>query len=176
MTRKPVPPKPIRSGPGLGSPENNHLIVERARRRDRLDLTTCECAVARVIDGVRYGTGDADLVASRSFLEDEQYFLLRQLYRGRDERWFLLQVQWFFASRQCNDNLIVPIPNDKVLGELRTLVCDDDCLTLLRDWYIGGWLPRNDAFVQQWAESILSADDCLNIIYGFEFIPDSPRR
>ncbi|HEX7369992.1 MAG TPA: hypothetical protein VF284_06900 [Rhodanobacteraceae bacterium] len=176
MRTKPVPPKPIRSGPGLGSPGDKHFIVENARRKDYLDLTTCECRVARVIDGVRYGTGDADLVASRSVIEVNQYFSLRQLYRGRDERWFLLQVQWFFDSERCNDNLIVPIAYQSVLGELRQLVSDDDCFALLRDWYVDGWLPRNDGFVQQWAEATLSADDCLFVINAFPLIPDAPGK
>lgn len=175
MSHHPVPPKPIRFGPGIGSPENEHVIVERERRKDHLDLTTCECAVARMIGGVRYGTGDADLVASHSLIDDDQIFLLRQLYRGHDARWFLLQVQWFFESRRCNDNLIVPIPDDKVLGQLRTLVRDDDCFALLRDWYGNGWIPRNDAFVQKWAEDVLSADDCAYVVVACEMYPDQPR-
>jgi hypothetical protein len=175
MRHKPAPPKPIRSGPGLGSPEDKHFIVENARRKGYLDLTTCECKVARVIGGIRYGTGDADLVASRSLIEVEQYFSLRQLYRGRDGRWFLLQVQWTFDSERCNDNLIVPIAYYDVLDELRTLVCEDDCFELLRDWYCQGWLPRNDMVVQQWAEAVLSADDCQYVINCFGLIPDGPN-
>ncbi|HEX7324718.1 MAG TPA: hypothetical protein VF292_05130 [Rhodanobacteraceae bacterium] len=85
-------------------------------------------------------------------------------YRGHDDRRFLLRVRGVFDFEHCNDNVTVPIAYQNVLGELRTLVSDDDCFDLLRDWYVDGWPPRNDGSVQQRAEATLSADDCLFVI------------
>lgn len=175
MSHHPVPPTPIRCGPRLGAADGEPFIVENAQRKDSLDLTTCKCKVARVINGFRYDTQDADLVASRSFVNLTQDFSLRQVYRGHDNRWFRLQVNWFFESKRCNDDLIVPIAYCGVLTELRRLVRDGDCFTFLRDWYAAGWLPRNDLFVQQWAEATLSADECTSVIHSFSGIPDAPH-
>lgn len=167
-------PSPIRFGPGLRTRRDCHFIVERNDRGDRLDLTTCDCEVARVIDGIRYDTRAAFLVVSRSYFDGDAFFHLRQVFRGHAGRWFVLQVQWAFDSGQCNDNLIVPIQDEQVLATLRQTIRNEDCLPLLRDWYSRGWIPRNDAFVQRWAEDVLSADDCEYVIHTFATIPEGP--
>lgn len=175
MSFRTIPiPNPIRFGPGLRFNKERHVIVEHKRRRDVLDLTTCECHVARVLDGIRYDTEAAHLVVSASSLDGDFYFNLRQIFRSFDHLWFAVQVQWSFDSGQCNDNLIVPIPDERVLPALRQILRPDDCRALLRDWYAFGWIPRNDAFAQRWAEDILSADDCQDILDSFNTIPATP--
>lgn len=166
-------PSPIRYGDGLRTRRDSHHIIERPQRGDWIDLTTSECVVARVIKGVRYDTRAALLVASRSTF-DEQFFMLRQAFRGHDGRWFLVQVRWSFDDESCNDNLIAPIADEQVLPLIRSMIREEDVFTFFRGWYGGGWVPRNDAFMQQWAEEILSADDCEYVINTFQFIPDGP--
>lgn len=167
-------PSPIRFGLDLRTRGDGHVIVERPQRGDLIDFTTCECAVSRVIHGVRYDTGDAILVASRLRLDEDHLLCLRQVYRSHKGRWFVVQAKWSFDSGECNDNLIVPIRDEQVLMLLRPMIQDRDCLTFLRGWYCRGWVPRNDAFVLQWAEAFLPADACEYLIDAFDTIPAGP--
>lgn len=169
-------PSPIRFGPGLRTRRDAHFIVEPARHGDVLDLTSCDCSIARVINGIRYDTRRAFLVAAMSCFSDDMFFGLRQIFRGFDHRWFALQVQLTLDSGACNDNLIMPIPDERVLPSLRQMLREEDCWPLLRYWYCGGWIPRNDAIAQEWAEAVLAADDCQQIINCFGLIPDDPNH
>lgn len=169
-------PSPIRYGSGLRMRRDAHFIIEPARHGDVLDLTTCDACIARVIHGIRYDTQRAFLVASRSGFDNELFFGLRQIFRGYDHRWFALQVQLTLDSGACNTNLIMPIPDERVLPSLRQVVRDEDCWPFLRDWYCMGWIPRNDAFAQAWAEAVLPADDCQFVINSFGAIPSDPNQ
>ncbi|MGH8112934.1 MAG: hypothetical protein ACREPL_13610, partial [Rhodanobacteraceae bacterium] len=151
-------PCPICFGPGLHTPGNCHFLVEQPRRGDRIDLSTRNCTLARVINGIRYDTRSAFLVTSASQFDGFLFFRLQQVYRGLDGNWFMVQVHWPAASQADNDHPITPIPDAQVLATLRNIVRDQDCLPLLRDWYNQGWIPRNDALAQQWAEVVLTAD------------------
>lgn len=70
--------------------------------------------------------------------------------------------------------IITRLDDNTVLPELRAILGDTDGWPLLCDWYLDGWLPRDDAFVQAWAEATLSADECEFVLNGLTTIPDSP--
>lgn len=168
-------PGPLWFGPFLRRGDGSHLVIERARFGDLIDLTTGECHLARVIAGVRCDTRRATLVVGSSSAAGG-YFFFRQLFRGHDGHWFLVTLTYDVDWGECDDGFIGLLTEDQVLPKLREVLAGEDCWPLLRDWYVRGWVPRDDAFVQEWAEAMLPADEYEFVVHSFATIPSDPTR
>lgn len=164
-------PRALSLGPVLRRRDGEPLVVKDARMGDLINLSTAECHVARVMDGVRYDTDRADLVLRRSTVE-YGYYRMTQVFRGHDRHWFQLSLVYNFEWAQREGGEIRRLADDEVLPALRKALAGDDGEPLLRDWYLRGWIPRDDAFVRAWAEATLPADACESITERFEAIPN----
>jgi hypothetical protein len=120
--------------------------------------------VSRVIDGLRYDTHQAALVASVFELDDAWDLHQWGLFRGDHGRWFVVKMRTGYQEGAEIVQTIHPLPDGRVLGFARNLVTPELCLRFLLDWYCTGWIPRNDPFVRDWAEADLSAGDCQTVM------------
>lgn len=166
-------PHPLRSGPVLRRRNGKPILIQNVRLGDRIDLATGECHLARVIDGVRCDTERADLVLWHA-TSDYGYYRMQQVFRGHDGQWFLVTLTYNTEWDQCEGGAIRRLTNEMVPPKLREILGNTDGWPLLCDWYLDGWLPRDDAFVQAWAEATLSADECEFLLNGLAAIPDNP--
>jgi hypothetical protein len=62
--------------------------------------------------------------------------------------------------------LLTFLDHDRVLPVALRLVDGRDTLAFLREWYVGGWLPRDEPLVRRWAAHALSADEYETLLGG----------
>lgn len=168
-------PAPLRYGPCLRQRDGSPIVINDHRRGDWINLTTGECHVAHLIHGIRCDTEQADLVVSRSSA-DGGYFRTRNLFRGHHGYWFLSLLAYNLDWYACEGGTFALLADEDVLPKLKETLHAEDPWPLLRDWYLHGWIPRDDAFVQEWAEATLSADECEQLLIGFQTMPSMPSR
>lgn len=156
-------PEPIVHETRLRRGDGSDFVIVRPRMGDKFNLSTGEVHVARVIGGVRYDTGQAALVFG--YGEFHGYFCYRlfRLYRTGAGRFFWLHMQWAEEEGFVGTDAISVLEDRQILPALRIWMPDDKIYEFLLKWYCPGWLPRDDAFSQAWAESTLSADECEKI-------------
>lgn len=160
-------PEPIIREAYRRNSDGSHVSMSVPARGDHFNLSTGEVNVARIIAGVRYDTVRATLVAGKSGIDDVGNYELRRLYRAAHGAYFLLRMDWSDEEGFYGPDFIHPLADADVLMTVRTIIAPTDCLVFLRDWYCAGWIPRNDAEAQLWAEQTLSADDCEEVLRGF---------
>lgn len=159
-------PEPIMREGYICNSDGSHVTLSVPARGDHFNLSTGEVTVARVCGGVRYDTVRATLIAGKSGLDEICHYELRRLYRASHGAYFLLRVDWSDEEGFFGTDFIKPTPDAHVLTIARMMVAPADCLDFLRNWYCAGWIPRNDIEAQQWAEQMLSADDCEEALLG----------
>lgn len=159
-------PEPIMREGYIRNGDGSHVTLSVPARGDHFNLSTGEVTVARVIGGVRYDTVRATLIAGKSGLDEICHYELRRLYRASHGAYFLLRMDWSDEEGFFGTDFIKPTPDVHVLTIARMMIAPADCLDFLRNWYCAGWIPRNDIEAQQWAEQMLSADDCEEVLLG----------
>jgi hypothetical protein len=137
------------------------------RREDNYNLSTGEVRVARIMQGIRYDTTRATLVVGDGEFSGNDSYRLRRLYRTKNGTFFLLQMLWSAELGFIDRPAIVVVEDEAVLGVAKGLLRGEDILPFMLDWYCAGLLPLDDAYVQRWAEAILSADKCEAVLSRF---------
>lgn len=156
-----APPIPVLRDYHLIASNGDPMIWENEYQSSEVNLTTGVIRYARVLDRIRYDTQQATLVAGWARLRNfPGGYRIQRLYRGHHGRFFVIAVDWHGHSTPFSGIALAPVPDSDVLLAAQHMVGDDDAFVFLRDWYLGGWLPREDAAVQSWAERVLSAGDC----------------
>jgi hypothetical protein len=150
-------PNPIVREERIRFRKGQDLILRDNRRQDFFNLSTGDVCVARIIAGARYDTTRATLVVGHGEYDGYSYTLWR-LYRRHEGDFFTLRMQWAEGLDFVGPDFILPIAIDCVLMAARRLVRDEHMLEFVAQWYKPGWLPRDDTFMQEWAESRLDAD------------------
>lgn len=153
-------PAPVIRGHLIGARDGGHWIFTKPHRGDQFDLTTGACRMACIIDGIRYDTSTATLVARHSGIDVYGLFHFRWLFLANHGAWFTVSVDGRVEQMLETSSHLRVVPPESVLDVARLMIQPDDCLRFLVDWYCGGWIPRNDGYVRSWAEEALSADDC----------------
>jgi hypothetical protein len=100
------------------------------------------------------------------------------VYRAADGRFFQLKMAWSEDTDFIGSSGIELLEDDAVLATLQIHVADSKLAELVRDWYCPGLLPRDDGFIQRWAESTLPADDCKAVmaILGSRYAQSDPNQ
>ena len=132
------------------------LIIGDRTKNDYINLTTGEVRVARIVDGVRLDTTQATLIFGRGTFGDT-YRLVR-LYRTVAGKFFALNGEWADEFGIIGGDLLHPIDDGRVMPVAQIYIGATGTLPFLRDWYGGGWLPRDERSVGRWAAAVLSAD------------------
>lgn len=153
-------PKPVVRESRIRRGDASDFIIVHARMGDSFNLSTGEVRVARIIGGIRYDTTQADLVFGYGEFHGYCCYRLFRLYRTSAGRFFWLSLQWAEDEGCVGFDAITVLENERVLPAVRMWMSDGDVSEFLLNWYCPGWLPRDDALAQAWAESILSADEC----------------
>ena len=159
-------PEPIMREEYIRNGDGSHVTLGAPVRGDHFNLSTGEVTVARVIGGVRYDTVRATLIAGKSGFDEIGNYELRRLYRATHGGYFLVRMDWSDDEGFHGTDFIKPTADAHVLTMARMMIAPNDCLEFLRNWYCAGWIPRNDIEAQQWAEQMLSADDCEEVLLG----------
>ena len=167
--------EPIRAETRLQSLDGSDVIVDVPELGDSYNLGTGEVTVARMIGGIRYDTTTASLVAGIGEYFGFHRYALSRVYRTADGRFFQVKMVWSEDPDFTGSAGIEPLEDDAVLATLHIHVADSKLTELVRDWYCPGLLPRDDGFIQRWAESALSADDCqaVMVALGSRYSPRS---
>jgi hypothetical protein len=156
-------PAPIVCETRVSRLKGGEICVREPRHGDFYNLTTGEARVTRMIGGIRYDTADASLVYGTGEYFGVGCYILSRLYRTPDGKFFLLQM--ISGGEEIADiKAISVVEEDHVLETAKHLLAESELFKFLREWYCSGLLPLNDAFVQEWAESILSADECQGLL------------
>lgn len=153
-------PEPIQAETRLQRLDGSDVIVDVPDFGDSYNLGTGEVTVARMIGGIRYDTTTASLVAGIGEYFGFRRYALSRVYRTADGRFFQLKMVWSEDPDFTGSAGIEPLEDSAVLATLQVHVADNRLAELVRGWYCPGLLPRDDGFIQRWAESALSADDC----------------
>ena len=132
------------------------FIIGDRTKNDYINLTTGEVRVARIVEGVRLDTTQATPIFGRGTLDDS-YRLVR-LYRTVAGKFFALNVEWADEFGIIGGDLLHPIEDGRVMSVAQMYIGTSDTLAFLRDWYGGGWLPRDEFLARRWAAAVLSAD------------------
>lgn len=157
-------PEPIQAETRLQNLDGSDVIVDVPEFGDSYNLGTGEVTVARMIAGIRYDTTTASLVAGIGEYFGFHRYALSRVYRTADGRFFQVKMVWSEDPDFTGSAGIEPLEDDAVLAALHIHVADSKLAELVRDWYCTGLLPRNDGFIQRWAESALSADECERVM------------
>lgn len=130
---------------------------------DAWNLSTGEVAVARVAGGTRYDTAYAELIMGVGEYFGSGAYAAFRMYRTDSGKFFRLHLVWKDDMAAAE---IKPLPDGEtsVLSLAKTLLGNQDVAEFLMNWYCQGLLPLDDAFVQEWAEESLSADECQNVL------------
>jgi hypothetical protein len=130
---------------------------------DAWNLSTGEVAIARVAGGIRYDTAYAELIMGVGEYFGSGAYAAFRLYRTDSGRFFRLHLVWQADTATAE---IKPLPDGEisVLSLAKTMLGNQDVAEFLKSWYCQGLLPLDDAFVQEWAEESLSADECQNVL------------
>lgn len=142
--------------------EGGEICIADPRHGDYYNLSTGEVRVARMIGGVRYDTADASLVYGAGEYFGGCYALSR-LYRANDGKFFVLQMIQV-GDEFADIKAITVLEEACVLETARHFIIGREVLKFLCEWYCSGLLPLDDAFVQEWAEATLSADECQTVL------------
>jgi hypothetical protein len=113
-----------------------------------------------VLRGVRYDTARAALIVGHGELMDADGYQLGRIYRTTEASFFNLSMQWAYGIWFVEVPTIEVVDPEDLLTLAKQILRDEDVLQFLSNWYCAGYLPKDDPFVQQWAEDVLSADDC----------------
>jgi hypothetical protein len=140
--------------------DGTEINIKKPPQGDSYNLSTGEVSVARVIGGIRYDTVRASLVVGAGEFYGYCSYKLCRLYRTADGKFFTAQMQWSSDEGFIDLMPILVLEETNVLTVAKNLLAKDDITQFLRDWYCSGLLPLDDGFVQNWAETILSADEC----------------
>lgn len=155
-------PAPIVCETRVSKLEGGEICVTDPKHGDSYNLSTGEAHVARMIGGVRYDTAEASLVYGAGEYFGGCYALSR-LYRANDGKFFVLQVIQV-GDEFADIKAISVLDEARVLETAKHLITGREVLKFLCDWYCSGLLPLDDAFVQEWAEATLSADECQTVL------------
>lgn len=168
-------PESIQAETRLQNLDGSDVIVDVPEFGDSYNLGTGEVTVARMIGGIRYDTTAASLVAGIGEYFGFHRYALSRVYRTADGRFFQVKMVWSEDPDFTGSAGIEPLEDDAVLATLHIHVADSKLTELVRDWYCPGLLPRDDGFIQRWAESALSADDCqaVMVALGSRYSPRS---
>lgn len=130
---------------------------------DAWNLSTGEVAVARVVGGIRYDTANAELIIGVGEYFGSGAYAAFRLYRTDSGRFFRLHLVWQADTATAK---IKPLPDGEssVLSLAKIMLGNQDVAAFLKNWYCQGLLPLDDAFVQEWAEESLSANECQNFL------------
>ena len=171
-------PDPIVNETRVSRLGGEEVHIKDARNGDAYNLTTGEASVARMIGGVRYDTTNASLIVGTGEYFGYGCYMLSRLYRTNDGKFFLLQMLWACDVGFVDIKAIDVIEHDCVLVIAKNVVAQDDIAKFLREWYCSGLLPLDDAFVQDWAETMLSADECQEVLaaLGGRYAPHSDTQ
>lgn len=165
-------PAPIRNEAKLMRSDATPLVV--GTQGDFFNLTTGDCHVARYLDGFWFDTSRSLLVAGVAITTPNDGFALHRLYRAEHLAWFVLEMQWWGRIGFRNDHFIHPLPDAQVVNTARSPVGNAGTLRFLLDWYVNGWIPRNDVLARAWAEEALSPTDCDLVLEGITSLPPYP--
>lgn len=153
-------PEPIRAETRLQYLDGSDVIVDVPEFGDSYNLGTGEVTVARMIGGIRYDTTTASLVAGIGEYFGFHRYALSRVYRTADGGFFQVKMMWSEDPEFTGSAGIELLEDDAVLATLQIHVADSKLAELVRDWYCPGLLPRDNGFIQRWAESAMSADNC----------------
>ncbi len=156
-------PAPIINETRVSKLDGGEICISDPKHGDSYNLTSGEAHVARMIGGIRYDTANASLVYGAGEYFGYGCYLVSRLYRTNDGKFFVLQM--ITGGEEFVDTQAIRvIEEDSVLETAKSLLAESEVLKFLREWYCSGLLPLNDAFVQEWAESTLSADECQAVL------------
>ena len=170
-------PESIQAETRLQRLDGSDVIVDVAEFGDSYNLGTGEVTAARMIGGIRYDITTASLVAGIGEYFGFHRYALSRVYRTADGRFFQLKMVWSEDTDFTGSSGIELLEDDAVLATLQMHVADSQLAELVRDWYCPGLLPRDDGFIQRWAESALSADDCraVMVALGSRYSQNNPK-
>ncbi|MEO8801806.1 MAG: hypothetical protein ABI375_00445 [Rudaea sp.] len=166
-TTQTAAPTPIIREDRVHYVNDGELILTDQRRGDRFNLSTGEVVAARMINGNRYDTSRATIILGSGEFHSYGCYSLRRLYRTHQGKFFLLQMGWATDVGFIGIQSISVVEQEQVLTLAKTLLHGRDVSAFLLEWYCSGLLPRDDAFAQALAESVLSADECEMVLAAF---------
>lgn len=141
--------------------DNKEVFIGNPRYGDCVNLSTGEAIVVRMIGGLRYDTASSSLVAGvGEYIGFRTYVLLR-LYRTVEGRFFGLKM--FSVDDDARIDLQA-FEEHEALTIARSLVAGENVVEFLREWYCAGLLPVDDEYVRDWAESVLPAAECEQVL------------
>jgi hypothetical protein len=156
-------PAPIVCETRVSKLEGGEICTNDPRHGDSYNLSTGEARVARMIGGIRYDTAEASLVYGAGEYFGNGCYALSRLYRANDGKFFVLQMIQV-GDEFADIKAITVLEEARVLETAKYLLAEREVLKFLREWYCSGLLPLDDAFVQEWAEATLSADECQAVL------------
>ena len=156
-------PAPIVCETRVSKLEGGEICIADPRHGDSYNLSTGEARVARMIGGVRYDTAEAALVYGAGEYFGYCCYALSRLYRANDGKFFVLQMIQI-GDEFADIKAITVLEEARVLETAKHLIIGREVLKFLCEWYCSGLLPLDDAFVQEWAEATLSADECQTVL------------
>lgn len=149
-------PSPILREPRFIDEDRSDTVLINAHNNDRLNLTTGEFHVARMIDGRRWDTSRAIPVIGGG--SNDVFIRLTRLYRLSRSEFFTLYFTWSQDTGLGVGPMITPVDYFSVFDTVKRLIEPGDIFAYLRDWHLPGWMPYDCGEAQAWAEGKLSAD------------------
>ena len=155
-------PAPIVCETRVHELEGGEICIGDPQYGDSYNLSTGEAHVARMIGGIRYDTAESSLVYGAGEYFGYCCYALSRLYRANHGKFFVLQIIQI-GDEFANIKAITVLEEARVLETAKRLIAGHEVVKFVCEWYCSGLLPLDDAFVQEWAEATLSADQCQTV-------------
>jgi len=149
-------PTPIVREPRAVDTDGSELAF-RTDMGDYINLTTGKFEIARIIDGRRWDTRTATLVAGSGSQLDG--LSISRLYRVSQHEYFHVYFKWVREWAFIERPVIKVIEYIDVFDTAMELILREDLYTFLRDWQLPGWLPYDFGAAKGYVEMLLPADD-----------------
>jgi len=156
-------PRPILRETRIRFDNHRDLAVSDVQFGDRINLTTGDVRIARIVDGRRHDTTRDTLVVGVGDFDGYLYELQR-VYRTSDGYFHFVRVQWSEDLGLMVRAACTALDAAAALGAALRLLKPRDITLFVRDWYAGGWFPRNDASILPWIERQFGADHCESLL------------